>query len=66
MLSPPPSAPRGPLHETVKEQNDFFDNLPISETDRRKVGRENALKLLGLGSEDAAAKGSEKRLQAAK
>jgi predicted TIM-barrel fold metal-dependent hydrolase len=53
-------------YETVKEQNDFFDNLPISETDRRKVGRENALKLLGLGSEDAAAKGSEKRLQAAK
>jgi gamma-resorcylate decarboxylase len=53
-------------YETVKEQNDWFDNLPISETDRRKIGRENALKLLRLGSEDAAAKGSDKRLQAAK
>ena len=53
-------------YETVKEQNDWFDGLPISETDRRKIGRENALKLLKLGSEDAAAKGSEKRLQAAK
>jgi predicted TIM-barrel fold metal-dependent hydrolase len=53
-------------YETVKEQNDFFDNLPISETDRRKIGRENALKLLRLGSEDADANVSEKRLQAAK
>ena len=53
-------------YETVKEQNDFFDNLPISETDRRKVGRENALRLLRLGSEESApANVSEKRLQAA-
>jgi 2,3-dihydroxybenzoate decarboxylase len=41
-------------YETVKEQNDWFDNLPISETDRRKIGRENALKLLRLDSADAA------------
>jgi predicted TIM-barrel fold metal-dependent hydrolase len=54
-------------YETVKEQNDFFDNLPISETDRRKVGRENALKLLRLASEESApAKVSEKRLERAK
>ena len=39
-------------YESVKEQNDWFDGLPISETDRRKIGRENALKLLRLGSAD--------------
>jgi 2,3-dihydroxybenzoate decarboxylase len=54
-------------YETIKEQNDFFDNLPISETDRRKIGRENALRLLRLDSEDAAgAKVSEKRLEPTK
>jgi predicted TIM-barrel fold metal-dependent hydrolase len=54
-------------YETVKEQNDWFDNLPISETDRRKISRENALALLRLDSEDAAStKVSEKRLQPAK
>jgi 2,3-dihydroxybenzoate decarboxylase len=53
-------------YESVKEQNVWFDGLPISETDRRKIGRENALKLLGLSSEGATAKASEKRLQAAK
>jgi predicted TIM-barrel fold metal-dependent hydrolase len=53
-------------YETIKEQNDWFDSLPISETDRRKIGRENALELLRLGSEDAAAKVSEKRLEAAR
>jgi 2,3-dihydroxybenzoate decarboxylase len=39
-------------YESVKEQNDWFDGLPISETDRRKIGRENVLKLLRLGSAD--------------
>jgi predicted TIM-barrel fold metal-dependent hydrolase len=53
-------------YESVKEQNDWFDGLPISETDRRKIGRENALKLLRLGGEDADATVSEKRLQPAK
>jgi gamma-resorcylate decarboxylase len=42
-------------YETVQEQTEWFDSLPISETDRRKIGRENALRLLRLGSEDAAA-----------
>jgi gamma-resorcylate decarboxylase len=37
-------------YETVQEQTDWFDSLPISETDRRKIGRENALDLLRLGS----------------
>jgi gamma-resorcylate decarboxylase len=53
-------------YETVKEQNDWFDSLPISETDRHKIGRENALALLKLGSEDADSKVSEKRLERAK
>jgi gamma-resorcylate decarboxylase len=35
-------------YETVQEQSDWFDSLPISETDRRKIGRGNALKLLRL------------------
>jgi predicted TIM-barrel fold metal-dependent hydrolase len=39
-------------YETVEEQNGWFDGLPISETDRRKIGRENALKLLRLGPAD--------------
>jgi gamma-resorcylate decarboxylase len=37
-------------YETVQEQTDWFDSLPISETDRRKIGRENALDLVRLGS----------------
>jgi predicted TIM-barrel fold metal-dependent hydrolase len=37
-------------YETVQEQTDWFDSLPISETDRRKIGRENDLDLLRLGS----------------
>jgi gamma-resorcylate decarboxylase len=41
-------------YETVQEQTDWFDSLPISEADRRKISRENALKLLRLGSADAA------------
>jgi len=53
-------------YETIKEQNDWFDALPISETDRRKIARENALKLLRLGSEGADPTVSEKRLQPAK
>src|SRR3984885_12771550 len=53
-------------YESVKEQNDWFDGLPISETDRRKIGRENALKLLRLGREHADVTVSEKRLQPAK
>jgi predicted TIM-barrel fold metal-dependent hydrolase len=53
-------------YESVKEQNDWFDGLPISETDRRKIGRENALALLKLGSEGADPTVSEKRLEPAK
>jgi predicted TIM-barrel fold metal-dependent hydrolase len=54
-------------YEKVQEQTDRFDSLPISQTDRRKIGRENAVALLRLGSEDAAAaKVSEKRPQPAK
>lgn len=53
-------------YETVQEQNDWFDKLPISETDRRKIARENALKLLRLESADApSAAVSGGRLQAA-
>ena len=44
-------------YETVKEQNDWFDALPISETDRRKIARENALRLLRLESVDRAERG---------
>jgi predicted TIM-barrel fold metal-dependent hydrolase len=40
-------------YETVREQTDWFDSLPISESDRQKIGRENALELLRLGSADA-------------
>jgi 2,3-dihydroxybenzoate decarboxylase len=40
-------------YETVQEQTDWFDSLPISETDRRKIGRENALELLRLSPADA-------------
>jgi 2,3-dihydroxybenzoate decarboxylase len=40
-------------YETVQEQTDWFDSLPISETDRRKIGRANALQLLRLSSADA-------------
>jgi 2,3-dihydroxybenzoate decarboxylase len=35
-------------YETVQEQTHWFDSLPISETDRRKIGRTNALELLRL------------------
>jgi predicted TIM-barrel fold metal-dependent hydrolase len=35
-------------YETVQEQTDWFDSLPISETDRRQIGRANALQLLRL------------------
>jgi 2,3-dihydroxybenzoate decarboxylase len=37
-------------YETVQEQTEWFDSLPISETDRRLIGRTNALELLRLGS----------------
>jgi gamma-resorcylate decarboxylase len=40
-------------YETVQEQSDWFDSLPISETDRRKIGRGNALQLLRLSSREA-------------
>ena len=40
-------------YETVPEQTDWFDSLPISETDRRQIGRANALQLLRLSSPDA-------------
>ena len=35
-------------YETVQEQTDWFDSLPISETDRHMIGRQNALELLKL------------------
>jgi len=37
-------------YETVQEQTDWFDSLPISETDRHMIGRQNALELLKLSS----------------
>jgi gamma-resorcylate decarboxylase len=37
-------------YETVQEQVEWFDSLGISETDRSKIGRENAVGLLGLSS----------------
>jgi gamma-resorcylate decarboxylase len=40
-------------YETVQEQTDWFDRLPISATDHRKIGRVNALQLLRLSSQDA-------------
>jgi predicted TIM-barrel fold metal-dependent hydrolase len=40
-------------YETAQEQSDWFESLPISETDRRKIGRVNALQLLRLNSPDA-------------
>jgi gamma-resorcylate decarboxylase len=40
-------------YETVQEQSDWFDSLPISEGDRLKIGRTNAQQLLRLGSADA-------------
>jgi len=36
-------------YETAQEQSDWFDSLPISEGDRSKISRLNALELLGLG-----------------
>ena len=36
-----------PFEET-KEVSDWLDGLPITETDRRKIGHENAARLLGL------------------
>jgi predicted TIM-barrel fold metal-dependent hydrolase len=35
-------------YETMEEQSDWFDGLPISESDRSKIGRGNALELLRL------------------
>lgn len=37
-------------YETSDEQTDWFDSLPISETDRRKIGRLNALHLMRLST----------------
>jgi predicted TIM-barrel fold metal-dependent hydrolase len=37
-------------YETAQEQSDWFESLPISETDRRKIGRLNALQLMGLST----------------
>jgi gamma-resorcylate decarboxylase len=37
-------------YETMQEQSDWFDSLPISEGDRLKIGRMNAQQLLRLGS----------------
>ncbi|HTW50289.1 MAG TPA: amidohydrolase family protein [Stellaceae bacterium] len=35
-------------YETAQEQSDWFDSLPISEGDRSKISRLNAIELLGL------------------
>jgi gamma-resorcylate decarboxylase len=37
-------------YETSEEQTDWFDSLPISETDRSKIGRLNALQLIRLSN----------------
>jgi gamma-resorcylate decarboxylase len=37
-------------YETMQEQTDWFDSLPISEGDRSKISRLNALELLGLNA----------------
>jgi gamma-resorcylate decarboxylase len=37
-------------YETVQEQSDWFESLPISEDDRLKIGRTNARRLLRLSS----------------
>jgi 2,3-dihydroxybenzoate decarboxylase len=37
-------------YETVKEQSDWFESLPISEGDRLKIGRSNAQRLLRIDS----------------
>jgi predicted TIM-barrel fold metal-dependent hydrolase len=37
-------------YETMQEQSDWFDSVPISEGDRLKIGRANAQQLLRLGS----------------
>jgi 2,3-dihydroxybenzoate decarboxylase len=36
-------------YETMQEQSDWFESLPISDGDRLKVGRSNAEQLLRLG-----------------
>jgi 2,3-dihydroxybenzoate decarboxylase len=37
-------------YETAQEQTDWFDGLPISESDRAKIGRLNALELMGFNT----------------
>lgn len=37
-------------YETAQEHSDWFDSLPISETDRSKIGRLNALQLMRLST----------------
>jgi 2,3-dihydroxybenzoate decarboxylase len=37
-------------YETVQEQSEWFEGLPISESDRLKIGRANAQRLLRLDS----------------
>jgi gamma-resorcylate decarboxylase len=37
-------------YETSEEQTDWFDSLPISETDRSKIGRLNAFQLIRLSN----------------
>jgi predicted TIM-barrel fold metal-dependent hydrolase len=39
-------------YETVQEQTDWFDSLPISEEDHHKIGRTNAVQLLRLKFEE--------------
>jgi 2,3-dihydroxybenzoate decarboxylase len=35
-------------YENMQEQSEWFETLPISDADRRKIGRDNALQVLGL------------------
>jgi 2,3-dihydroxybenzoate decarboxylase len=41
--------------ERTAEAAEWFDSVPISEGDRRKIGRENAARLLGIEVDQAAA-----------
>jgi 2,3-dihydroxybenzoate decarboxylase len=42
-------------YESAQEAADWFDTCTISEPDRRKIGRENAVKLFGLNDSAASA-----------
>jgi gamma-resorcylate decarboxylase len=53
-------------YETTQEQTDWFNSLPIGESDRRKIGRENALELFKLNSAPATSAASAKPAPTAK